>query len=111
MAYKEMNSILYVSLTVGLYALIVFVAMLAPQDISSILDLVSAYAVSCAAFFIPSFYYRKSLERFKLADPESPEVKRNILIAKIFMGLGVFNALASCFSVVLTLAGLTDSGH
>lgn len=111
MAYREMNAVLYVALTVTLYALIVFFAILAPSDIGSILDFVSAYAITNAAFIIPATFYKKALYKFKLADPESPEVKKNLLIANIFIGLGVFNACVSITSALLTITGVTEGGH
>ena len=110
MAYHEMNQVLYYSLSIGLYVLLVFIAMLIPS-IGSILDFVSAYAISCAAFFIPAVFYKKALQKFKLADAESKEVKRNLLIANVFIGLGIFNACMSVTSALLTMTGVAEGGH
>ena len=61
LAYKDMNTALYLAITITLYGLIILCSQVLPSDIGSVLDLVSAYAISCAAFFIPSIFYTKAL--------------------------------------------------
>ena len=63
MAYQEMNYALYVTITMIFYGLIVLLAMLL-EDIEVIFNFVSAYSISCIAFFIPSIFYSKAVAKF-----------------------------------------------
>jgi len=105
MAYREMNTVLYVLISLIFYALIVALAMVF-KSISSIFDFVSAYAISSVAFFIPSIFYKKALHKFKLADPDDPTVKSRLLIANVFIGLGILNAILGVSSGVITITGI-----
>ena len=106
LAYKDMNTVLYLGITITLYCLIVLFSQLLPSDIGSVLDLVSAYAISCAAFFIPSLFYMKALRKFKLKSEDDPTVKTNMLLAKCFIGFGVFNAIMSVTSAFFAIFGV-----
>lgn len=94
MAYKDMNTIIYLAVTISLYTVIVILACFL-NEIGAVIDLVGAYSISCAAFFIPSVFYTKALDKFKLKDREDPEVKSYLLMAKFFIGFGCFNAVVS----------------
>lgn len=107
MAYREMKTSIYVTATVLFYAIIVALAMTF-KDISSIFDFVSAYAISSIAFFIPSLFYKKALSKFKLANPEDPEVKKRMLIANVFIGLGALNAVLGISSAIITITGVGE---
>lgn len=60
-----MSIVLYVVLTIAFYGVIVFLAMVL-TDISSVFDFVSAYSVSSLAFFIPAFFYKSAVKKFKI---------------------------------------------
>ena len=105
MAYKEMNTALYVTITLLLYAFIVSVAMFLPSDIGSVLDLVSAYSISCIAFFIPAAFYKRSLQKFKMADPQEPKQKSLWRLANLFFCFGAFNGTVSLMSAILAIIG------
>ena len=57
MAYKEMSNGLYLVSTIILYTMIAFVATQL-GDITAIIDMISAYSISCMGFFVPAWYYR-----------------------------------------------------
>lgn len=57
MAYKEMSNGLYYSSTIILYLVIAFAASQL-NDITSVIDMISAYSISCMAFFVPAMFYR-----------------------------------------------------
>lgn len=59
-AYLEMNYALYLTISLSMYVLIVLLAMVL-EDISTIFDFVSAYAVSCIAFIIPAVFYKNAV--------------------------------------------------
>ena len=65
MAYKEMSGALYYLLTVVLYVIIAFAATQL-GDITSVIDMISAYAISSMAFFVPAFFYRKGVKKFNI---------------------------------------------
>jgi len=106
LAYKEMPAWIYYGVTTVFYCVIVTIACFAPSDIGILLDIVGAYAISCAAFFIPSVFYTKALQKFKLKDADAPEVKTDLLICKLFIGFGCINSFLGLFSVAISLAGL-----
>ena len=60
MAYLDMNYTTYVIVTLIFYVFVVVLAM-ALKDIGIIFHFISAYAVSCCAFFIPGFWYKKAV--------------------------------------------------
>lgn len=108
-AYTEMSPWTYYIASILLYAVIVLLAMLL-EDISSIFDFVSAYAISCIAFLIPSTFYRKGVQKFNI-DAEDPQVKKNMRLAIFFIPLGCLNAILGITSAILTILGLNESGH
>ena len=65
MAYKEMPNMLYFPLTIVLYAII---AAAATQlgDITFVIDIISAYAISSMAFFVPAIFYQKAVKKFNI---------------------------------------------
>ena len=71
MAYKEMSNGLYYSSTIILYLLIAFAASQL-NDITSVIDMISAYAISCMAFFVPAMFYRNAIKKFNVE--VTPEV-------------------------------------
>ena len=105
-AYKDMGDMLYYSITLILYITTVTLALFLPKNIGPVIDGLGAYAVSSMAFFIPGFFYKRALLKFKMKDAEEPEVKKNWTIANIFIGLGVFNAIMSVGSVVIEVKEL-----
>ena len=109
MAYGEMSTVTYVIASISIYALIVFLAMVL-EDISSVFDFVSAYAISSIAFFIPSIFYRNAVQKFNV-DQNDPEVKKKLRISTMFFFLGILNALLGISSAIITITGLADSGH
>ena len=60
MAYKEMSYAVYLTVSICFYAFILLLAMLL-ADITTIIDIISAYAISCMAFFVPGMFYRKAI--------------------------------------------------
>ena len=106
MAYKDMNTVQYLILTISLYAAIVVLAMLAPSDIGGILDIVSAYSISCFAFFVPAVFYIKALDKFKLVDKNSKQAKCNMLISYFLIAFGSFNAAISLLAAAMAFLGL-----
>jgi len=103
-----MNKWLYVTGTIGLYVFIVGIAMPLPRNISPVIDLLGTYAVSCSCFFIPSIFYTKALEKFKLKDPEDPKIKMDLLLCKIYLVLGIINAITSLFSAIMEAVEMFD---
>ena len=108
-AYNEMNYALYLICSMGFYTLIVFLAMVL-EDISTIFDFVSAYAVSCIAFIIPAEFYRRGVRKFNI-DSEDSSVSTRLTICYIFYGLGALNGVLGISSAILLLAGATESGE
>jgi len=104
MAYKEMNNVTYLVATISLYCLIV---LLGTQlgDITSIIDMISAYSISCMAFFVPAVFYRKAVKKFNIEVTQ--EVKNRLVITLIFIPIGCFNAILGIMSAVLYIAGVT----
>ena len=105
LAYKEMNNVTYLISTICLYCLIVFLATLL-GDITAIIDMISAYAISCMAFFVPAVFYRKAVKKFNIEITQ--EVKNRKIIAMIFIPIGCLNAILGVFSAVLYIAGVTS---
>ena len=65
LATNEMSTVTYLIVTIAFYGVIVFLAMVF-KDISSIFDFVSAYGISALAFFIPAFFFRAAVKKFKV---------------------------------------------
>ncbi len=106
MAYGQMSTVTYVLASLSFYALIVLLAMIL-EDISSVFDFVSAYAISSIAFFIPSVFFRKAAEKFG-ANMEDPEIIKKLRICKLFFGLGILNAILGISSAIITITGLGE---
>ena len=108
MAYKEMPNVLYFPLTIVLYAII---AAAATQlgDITSVIDMISAYAISSMAFFVPAVFYQKGVKKFKIQVDK--EVKTRLCIAKLFIPIGCLNAILGLTSAILYMTGVTAGGH
>ena len=106
LAYKDMSDIWYYSITLILYVALVGISIALPSNIGPVIDSISAYAVSCMAFFVPGVYYLLALDKFKLKTPDDDsQVRKNIFISKIYVGLGIFNAIVSIGSVVIEITG------
>ena len=109
LAYKDMNYAIYLGASVSFYAVIVLLAMLL-EDISSVFDFVSAYAISGIAFFIPSVFFTKAIKKFNV-DQSDPGVQFAKKIAILFIPLGILNAALGISSAIITITGLADGGH
>ena len=109
LAYGEMSMVTYLIASISFYALIVFLAMIL-EDISSVFDFVSAYAISSIAFFIPSIFFRKAVEKFG-ADMDDPQIIKKLKICKLFFFLGILNAILGISSAIITITGLGEGGH
>ena len=109
LAYREMNIVIYLIATIGFYGVIVLLAMLL-EDISSVFDFVSAYAISGIAFFIPAIFMRKGVKKFGI-DQNDPDIKSKMTVALIFIPLGCLNAILGISSAIITITGLADGGH
>ena len=103
MATKEMSTTLYVVITILFYGVIVFLAMVL-KDISSVFDFVSAYSVSSLAFFIPAFFFRSAVKKFKVE--ETRTIQNRWRTSTILIPLGILNAVLGLTSAVITVAGL-----
>ena len=95
-AYKDMSTILYVVVTLGLFYLEVLGGIFI-QDITIVFNFASALGVTCLAFWFPAGYYLKAVKKFE------PEGERYITMSWIFMGLGVFNFILGIAAAVITL--------
>ena len=103
LATNEMSYVVYLLCSVGFYAVIVFLAMVL-KDISSIFDFVSAYSISSLAFFIPAFFYRSAVKKFK---PEmTSKIQSRLTIACILIPIGCLNAILGITSAIIVVAGL-----
>lgn len=103
LAYKDMNYGIYLLASICMYALIVLLAMIL-EDISTVFDFVSAYAISGIAFFIPSVFFRKAVKKFKV-DESRPEIRYAHKIAILFIPLGCINAILGLGSAIITITG------
>lgn len=63
MAYKDMNLVTYVAVSLSLYTIELFGAMLI-NDITTVFDFASAIAVSFISFWFPSIYYLIAEKRY-----------------------------------------------
>jgi len=105
-----MNYATYLLTTLIFYGCIVALAM-ALGDISVVIDIVSAYCISCLAFFIPSTFYKKAVELYGEEIKDDKDTKSKFCTANIFLPLGCLNAILGISSAVLGVLGLTEGGH
>ena len=91
MAYLDMNYTTYLVVSLMFYILIVVLAMVL-KDIGVIFHFISASAISCIAFFIPGFWYKKAVIVFGV-DATQPEVAQNLRICLILNIMGVINTV------------------
>lgn len=104
MAYRQMNNALYYSSTIVLYFVIAFAASQL-NDITSVIDMISAYAISCMAFFVPAMYYRKAVAKFGVE--VTSVVKSRMNIALVFIPIGILNAVLGLSAALLYITGVT----
>ena len=96
-----MNNLPYYFFSLATYAAIIGLSIILPKNIGYVIDGLGAYSVSCMAFFVPAIFYKKALAKFGLKSSDDPEVRTNLLIGKIFMGLGVFNSIMSIGAAII----------
>ena len=101
LAYKDMNNLPYYFFSLALYAIIIGLSLILPSNIGFVIDGLGAYSVSNMAFFVPAIFYKKALAKFGLKSSDAPEVKTDLLIGKIFLGLGVFNSIMSIGAAII----------
>jgi len=101
-----MNYALYLTITMSFYGLIVLLAMVL-KDITVVFDFVSAYSISCIAFFIPSVFYSKGVAKFGV-DTTQPEVVTRLRLCILFYVLGALNAVLGVSSAIITLTGVGE---
>ena len=104
LAYKEMSDVLYYICTIILYAIVAFSATQL-GDITAVIDMISAYAISCMAFFVPAVFYRKGVEKFGIEVDET--VKKRLCIAMLFIPIGCLNAILGLSAAILYITGVT----
>ena len=100
MAYKDMNTVLYVGATLSFYAIIVMGAI-AIEDIAIVFDFAGAIAVSAIAFFFPAHLYPKAINKFNVE--KTSEVKMNICLSYFFWVLGAINFSLGIFVAILNI--------
>ena len=106
LAYKDMSNGKYFVSTICLYGLIV---VLGTQlgDITTVIDFLAAYSVSSQAFFVPSVFYYKAVKKFNIE--KTQEVKNRLVVAMLFIPIGIIIASLSILSAFLYIFGLTAS--
>ena len=104
MAYKEMSDLLYYTSTIILYIVIAFSATQL-GDITAIIDMISAYAISCMAFFVPAVFYRKGVKKFGVEIDKT--VKNRLCVTLIFIPIGCLNAILGISAAILYITGVT----
>ena len=67
--------------------------------------MISAYAISCMAFFVPAIFYRRAVKKFNIEVTQ--EVKNRLIISMIFIPVGCFNAVLGVTAAVLYITGVT----
>ena len=105
LATKEMNYGIYLLCSISFYALIVFLAMVL-KDISSIFDFVSAYSVSCISFFIPAFFFRIAVKKFKVE--KTPQIETRLTISIFLIMAGCLNAILGLTAAIIVVSGLEE---
>ena len=88
MAYKDMNTAIYVIATLSFYTVIVTGSILI-KDIAIVFDYAGAVAVSAIAFFLPAYLYPAAVKKFNVE--KTQEVKRNICVCYFFRVFGWIN--------------------
>jgi hypothetical protein len=104
MAYKDMNLVLYLLTTFVLYGLEMLGAILI-EDISTVFEFASAFAVTALAFWFPAGYFL--MAQTKYGKEPNPTQQR---VAKLFIFVGVLNFLVGVFAGVLNVIG-AGGGH
>ena len=99
MAYKDMNYVLYLVITLVLFSLEMLLAVLI-DDISTVFEFASAFAVTFLAFWFPSMYYLMSEKKYGTAENAS---SLNHCTAIIFIFIGVFNFLVGMSAAVINI--------
>lgn len=97
MAYKDMNSYIYYSITIVLFIMEMTIACLT-TNIGLVLDFASAFSITFLAFWFPSFYYLKAEKKY--------ECEQNSLMHKtsiILIFVGIFNCAISLFSAFYSI--------
>lgn len=100
MAYKDMNTSLYVIATLSFYAIIV-VGAIAIKDIAIVFDFAGAIAVSAIAFFFPAYLYPAAVKKFEVT--QTAEVRRNICLSYFFWVLGFINFSLGIFVAIYNI--------
>ena len=100
MAYKDMNTALYVLATLSFYAIIV-IGAISIKDIAIVFDFAGAVAVSAIAFFFPAYLYPAAVKKFNVQI--TSEVKRNICYSYFFWVFGVINFSLGIFVAILNI--------
>ena len=88
MAYKDMNTALYVLATLSFYSIIV-IGAISIEDITIVFDFAGAVAVSAIAFFFPAYLYPAAVKKFNVEI--TGEVKRYICYSYFFWAFGALN--------------------
>ena len=98
LAYKDMNQLYYVIGTLTFYLIVLGLAILL-DNISIVLDISAAFAISALAFVFPSIFYFKGKQRF------GGSIVFYERMACLYLCLGVFNcclSLTSCIWGIIT---------
>ena len=100
MAYKDMNTAIYVVATLSFYTVIV-IGAISIKDIAIVFDFAGAVAVSAIAFFFPAYLYPAAVKKFNVEI--TPEVKRNICFSYFFWVFGAINFSLGIFVAILNI--------
>ena len=106
MAYKDMNYCSYLAITLTLYVLQMIGAIVI-EDISTVFEFISAFAITFVAFWFPGHYYLTAEKKCRGGDNKS---KWHRFVAFSFYFVGAFNCFIGLFAAVLNIMGLS-SGH
>ena len=97
MAYKDMNYCLYLGVTFGLFGVELVIAFIL-NDITTVFDFLSAFVVTCLAFWFPGGYYLMAENRYAKTKNTTMRVA-----SYIFMFLGAVNCLIGIAAAVLNI--------
>ena len=100
MAYKDMNTALYVGATLSFYVIII-IGAIAIEDIAIVFDFAGAIAVSAIAFFFPAYLYPRAVEKFNVE--RTSEVRTNICLSYFFWVFGAINFSLGIFVAILNI--------
>ena len=97
MAYKTMNTCLYLVATLTYYVVIVLGAIFIP-GIDIVFDFVGAIAITSVAFYFPAYLYPRAVRKFnvKIEGPVATNMRLSCLymiIGVICMSLGIFSTV------------------